>query len=132
MIDNKPHTADNYLKKYRDKYKVFKQQGGVWEIRCKRGNSVCVYDLGDRTLLFAFFSGKSARSVNLLIKKLQQCGVWFKVNQLGDTEATIIFKEDDIEKFELIFKIKKRKIISEEYRKILVERMKVARESKKR
>ncbi|MFH1839631.1 MAG: hypothetical protein ABH849_00605 [Nanoarchaeota archaeon] len=121
MLTDKQYQE--YMKKFSDKYSLVKQEDGIWEILCYSRNTICSYDVDRKLLLFASFSSKTARGQNVLLKKLKESGLYWQINQLGSGELTLIFREQDLGKFEPIFKIIKRRKISKKQRQILRERI---------
>ena len=113
-----------YLRKYSEIYKVKKGEDSIYQILCLKGNFIQPYSIRSQLLLFSFSGGKSARAKNVLKGKLKELGIWHKIIQEGDLNMIIIFKEVNLDKVASLFKIRKRKRYSPEYRKKLVERAK--------
>jgi hypothetical protein len=126
---------NKYLKKYEKEYFVKRKADGVYEILCnpcKESSSVCNFSFpikgGGNLLLYYFSGGKSARAQILLKKRIKDSNLWFQINQEGHFELTIIFREEDLQKFEKIFKLRKKNKISPETRQKRSDRMKKVRE----
>ncbi len=116
------HPADVYLSKWAKKYIVKRAEDGAQEIQCL-GGEICVFDLEEKLLLYYFSDKDSKRKLAFFLKKLQMAGLWHKTHQHGDYEATIIFRDTDLEAYEKLFKIRKRKRFTLEQRQVLRSRM---------
>jgi len=114
----------HYLLKYKNKFKVKKNTDGCYNLACYKNNMVFLCSLDNKLLAYHFQSGKTGRAKNLLRKKLQQNNTWYdEISQEGDTEIILLFKESDLSLVASIFKIRKRRVLKPEYRKVLIERL---------
>jgi len=121
--DVPPSLWNPYLKKYSKKYQTFIDEDGITKIKCKFGK-IDTYSLKKGYLSFCgVFYSKNKKSF-FLRKCLNLIGVFFEITQESDTEVVIKFLETDLEKFEDLFLIKKRKKLTEEHRKKLREHLK--------
>ncbi len=120
-----------YLKKYQKRYRLFRDEIGVWSIKCKYG-FIQPFSIAKGQLV-AVLEYKSMRGVNILIKKLQsQSTLSFKLSQHGDSEVNICFHEKDIKFFAELLIFGHVRQINSEQRKILVERLEKACAAKER
>lgn len=116
-----------YIKKeYGKKYRCFRDEIGIWSIKCKHG-FIQPYSITKKQQ-HAILTFKSQRGINILLKKLQsQSALDWKTTQVGDYEICIAFNEKNIKQMSELLSFNYRRQISEKQRKILVERLKKAR-----
>ncbi|MEF8848858.1 MAG: hypothetical protein V5A68_06965 [Candidatus Thermoplasmatota archaeon] len=121
-----------YIKKqYGKKYRIFRDELGIWSIKCKYG-FLQPYSIVKKELV-AVLTYKTLRGVNILLKKLQRkTAPDFRISQLGDFEVSIVFNEKDVKYFAELLKFNYKRQISEKERKKLIQRLKKAREAKKK
>ncbi len=119
-----------YLKKkYGDKYRVFRDEIGIWSIKCKYG-FVQPFSITKKQLV-AVSTYKTQRGIKILLRKLQsETAPDYRINQLGDFEVSLVFAEKNIKKFAELLKFNYKRQISKKQRKILCERLKKARKIK--
>ena len=130
LTEKQDRERRHYLLKYKKKFKVKKNADGCYNLACSKSNMVFLYSLDKKLLAYHFQSGKSARAKNVLMKKLQQSSIWHEISQEGDSEVIIIFKESDLPLVAPIFKIRKKRVLNPEYRKVLIERLRKWHKSK--
>ena len=87
-----------YLKKqHGKKYRVYRDELGIWSIRCKYG-FVQPYSIVKKELL-AVLTYKTQRGINILLENLQsQTALTFRISQHAEFEVCIVFSENDIKK----------------------------------
>jgi len=118
-----------FKKQYGKKYRVFRDELGIWSIKCKYG-FVQPFSIVKKELV-AVLTYKSLRGVNILVKKLQsESAPEFRISQLGDFEVSIVFSEKSIKQIAELLSFGHKRQISENERKILAERLKKARAMK--
>jgi len=117
-----------YLKKYSNKYKVRRNSDGHYEIICN-GGTIFVHSLQKGILGYTYYdSGKNTiRSKNYAIKRIKNSGLWWEFRILCETEFIVHIKETELDQWGDILKLYKKRKYTSEYRKVLVERLKVAR-----
>jgi len=129
--DIKKGVWQKYIKKrHGKKYRVFRDELGIWNIKCKYG-FIQPYSIVKNELI-AVLTYKTQRGIKILLKKLQsQTALAYRISQLGDFEVNIVFNEKNIKQFAELLKINYRRQISKKEHKILCERLKKARKIKK-
>jgi hypothetical protein len=117
----------SYIKKqYGKKYRVFRDELGIWSIRCKYG-FIQPYSIVKKELI-AILMYKTSRGINILLRKLQsESAPSFRISQRGDFEVSIVFNEKNIKQFAELLSFNYKRQISEKQHMILVERLKKAR-----
>jgi len=118
---------NKYFKKhYGKKYRVFRDEIGIWSIKCRYG-FVQPYSIVKKELV-AILSYKSQRGIKILLKNIQNIkALDFRISQRGDFEVSIVFSEKDIKQFAELLGFKRKRQISEQERKILALRLEKAR-----
>lgn len=101
---------NNYLKKYGGKYKVRRDGVNVWHIQCVYGN-IQLFSLLKKEFCFVG-EFKSARGVNLLVKKLPS---FCTITQIGDCDIVIKFSESRIHDSIDLFHVRKKRQISPDH-----------------
>lgn len=115
---------NNYLKKqYHEKFRIRKDESGVWNILGKRSSplhSIQLYSL-EHHLCCAVFDFKSNKGKNILIQKLPP---YCEVTQDGDAELTFKFPEEKLQELidQRILTPYQRKQYTEEERAVMRER----------
>lgn len=115
-----------YLKKYEDKYKVYKHTDGVYQIKCCEGAEIYLQKWKPKLLAFYHPGGLSAKKKESLKRKLAEHSN-LNIEVEADTEIIFVFPENLIEKFENDLRIIKKRIISEKDREKLRLRLENAR-----
>lgn len=99
---------NKYLLKFRDKYFVKKDDGGIYQIEClpnKLKNNIQLYSIKNRELCYVGGDGfKTTQGKNSIFKKMPS---YCTVTQEGDIDFVIKFPEDKLSELEDLFKIKK-------------------------
>ena len=118
---------NRYIKKqYGKKYRCFRDELNIWSIKCKYC-FIQPYSIIEKELV-AVLTYKTQRGVNLIEKELQSnTALEFRISQHGDYEICIVFNEKNIKQMSELLSFGHRRQISENQRKILVERLKKAR-----
>jgi hypothetical protein len=116
-----------YIKKqYGKKYRIFRDELGIWSIRCKYG-FVQPFSIIKKEFV-AILMYKTSRGINILLRKLQRkTAPSFRISQRGDFEVSIVFSEKNVKEFAELLSFNYRRQISAKQRKILIERLKKAR-----
>lgn len=116
-----------YLKKFKDKYLLKKNELGIWQIRCKYG-LIQLFSLVKHQLVFVG-DFRSKKHLTWFKKKLvnKKCRIFTE----GDSDISLVFHEKFLHSMADSLILYKKKNISEEYRRILVKRIKHAREARK-
>ena len=116
---------NRYLKKkYGKTYRVFRDELGVWSIRCRYG-FVQPYSIANKELV-AVLTYRTSRGINILIQKLQsEPALEFRISQRGDFEVSLLFNEKNINQMDRLLSFGHRRQISEEQKKILIARLKL-------
>lgn len=117
------------LKNFESKYKIFldgskgkHRENRIWE-REIRGKHGCIYPYGyDGTLASTITSKR-------LLKRLED--VCLRIIQEGDWEITFIFKPEDIDKVAKVIRARRKRKITPEMKKKLIERLKLGKVLKK-
>jgi len=99
-----------YLKKYGGRYKVRPNEVNIWQILCVYG-TVQPYSILRRELCFVG-EFKSARGINLLVKKLPS---FCTIVQIGDCDIVVKFSESRIHDIIDLFHVRKKRQISPEH-----------------
>ena len=107
---------NTYLKKYAKTYKVILKEDRHNAIFCKEGD-ISRYS---NTELVFYGEFNTERRKNSRIKMLP---AFCSITQEGDTELCIKFPEEKLQDTEKVFKIRKKKQLTEEHRKALRDRM---------
>lgn len=78
-----------YLKKFKDKFLLKKNENGIWYIRCKYGQ-IQLFSL-TRHLLVYVGDYRSKQHLNWFMKKIvnKKCTIWTE----GDSDISIVFHE---------------------------------------
>jgi len=118
---------NRYLKKkYGSKYRVYRNEIGVWSIKCRYG-FIAPFSIINQELK-AVLTYQTQRGINILLKKLQQeTALDFRIENHGDYELSLVFSEKDIEKMAELLLFGRKRQVSEEQRKILAARVKAGR-----
>ena len=120
---------NRYMKKFGDRYRIFRDEIGEWGIRCKFGK-IQLYSMLKKQLCF-IGQFRSVRHKGGLLRKLNEnTDLTAKITQEGDTEVVIMFPEEEFDSIALSLLPRKKTKYSEEYRVILLERLKKARSMK--
>jgi hypothetical protein len=107
---------NSYLKKYEKEYKVFKDEIGIWSIKCKHG-FIQPHSMIDKELA-AILNFKSQRGINLLKSAcLSQQLQTSRITQEGDQDIVIVFNEKEIKTASCVFGCSKKKKLNEGLRK---------------
>jgi len=119
-----------YLKKqYGKKYRVFRDELGIWSIKCKYG-FIQPYSIIKKELV-AILTYKSLRGINILLQNLHlKTAPESRISQLGDFEVCIVFNEKDIKQFAELLSFGHKRQITEKQRKFLSKQLKKARKIK--
>jgi hypothetical protein len=114
------------MKKFKDKYLLGKDALGIWHIRCKYG-FIQLYSLENHLLSFVG-DFRSKKHLTWFKKKLlnKKC----RISAEGDSDISIVFYEKFLDSMADSLILYKKKNISERYHRVLVERMKHAREAR--
>ena len=107
-----------YMKNYGDRYRLIKDEIGIWHLRCKYG-SVQLSSLVSHLLCYAG-EFRSVRHKNAFKKK---CSFKHTITQEGDTDIVIMFNEDMLDSAAQALRLYRKKKISADYRKALAARM---------
>jgi hypothetical protein len=128
--DINERTWQLYIKnQYGKKYRVFRDEIGIWSIRCRYG-FIQPYSIVKKELV-AVLTYKTLRGVYILLKKLQtETAPKHRISQLGDFEVCIVFDEKNVKQFAELLKFNYKRQVSKKEHKILCERLKKARECK--
>lgn len=120
-----------YLKKYKDKYLLNRDELGIWQIRLKQNlGYIQPYSI-EKKQLVAILNFKSQQHKTFFKKRLiGNEGSVVKIMQEGIDELCLVFDEKNIKLLETLLKIRKKYKITQKQRKKLVERLKKAREIK--
>ncbi|UCD13747.1 MAG: hypothetical protein JSW60_09365 [Thermoplasmatales archaeon] len=116
-----------YLKKYSNKYLVRKDEIGIWHIRCKYG-LIQLFSHVNHLLLFVG-DFRSQKHKTWFKKKIinKKC----RISTEGDADISLVFDEKFLHSMADSLNIIKKKKISESHRRLLIERIKHAREARK-
>ena len=123
--DMPDRTWNTYMKKYGNRYRIAKDEIGIWHIRCKFG-TIQLYSLLKHQVCFVGdFHSKTHKT--FFKKKLD-----FKheITQEGDTDIVIMFNESLLDILPICMLPYKKYKISDARRKELSDRMKKIREEK--
>jgi len=128
--DFNERTWQLYIKKqYGKKYRVFRDEIGIWSIRCKYG-FIQPYSIVKKELV-AVLTYKTSRGIYILLKKLQtETAPKHRISQLGDFEVCIAFDEKNVKQFAELLTFNYKRQVSKKEHKILCERLKKARKLK--
>jgi len=123
---------NRYLKKYKDKYLLERDEIGIWGIRLKQKlGFIQPFSLIDKQLV-AVMTFRSQQHKTFFKKKLVgNVGFLVKITQEGIDELCLMFDEKNIKQLETLLKIRKKYKISKKERERRIQRVKIARESKK-
>lgn len=102
---------NNYLKKYNDNYKVQPDEINIWQIQCTYG-TIQLYNLSKKELCFVG-EYKSARGINFLKRTIPS---FCTITQEGVCDIVIKFPESKIHELVDIFKIRKKRKLSDEHK----------------
>jgi len=116
-----------YIKKrYGKKYRIFRDEIGIWSIKCKYG-FIQPYSIV-KSELVAILTYKTARGINILLNNLRlEQAPAFRISQRGDFEVCIVLAEKDIKYFAKLLAFGHKRQITEKQRQILSEQLKKAR-----
>ncbi len=112
---------NNYLSKYSEKYRVKPGKDNIKRIWCHSMGEISIYSLLASKLLF-YRDFLTSKKKSYFIKTLP---AFCQITQNAMTEVCVSFPESKLEVLEGIFKIKKRKKLSEEQKQVLRDRLKV-------
>jgi hypothetical protein len=115
---------DNYLKKYEDKYLLFYDDAGIWQIKCKNGE-IQLYNFRDKILVFLGNFSKPHQITYLKKKLPDSCMILDE----GVLEIYIIFNESLLDSVSDIFKCYRKRNISEEEKEKRRERLEEIRKN---
>ena len=114
-------TWNTYLKAYKDRYQLRRDEIGIWSIRLNKNlGFIQPYSIVKKQL-HAILTFRSSQHKTWFLKKLDADMI---VSQEGDTELCIVFNESNLQKYEDLLCIRKRKNLSIEQRQRLSSRMK--------
>ena len=128
---------NGYLKKYGDKYQILCDEIGIWYIKCrtKNNNSTFISNQYNTTQTYSIvkkqlcFVGefKTKNKKTFFKKKLNShC----EITQEGNLDIVVKFDEEYLDSLSTIFGCYGRRKYSDEYRRVLRERVNKAREIK--
>ena len=100
---------ERYLKRYEDRFVIFRDSDKIWKIKCHKYNHIDVWDADNKILCFSVCSCSSNRGLNIYENKFKKSKCWFDIAQRGDSEMNVLFKESDIDHLAYITKPKERK-----------------------
>jgi hypothetical protein len=120
---------NHYLKKYSNDYRLTRDENNIWHIKCKYGE-IQLYSIKKHLLAYvAEFRSKKQKT-------------WFKKKVLskngtiaaeGELDIVYVFEEKFLDSLVSLCQIYRRKNLSDEYRRVLSDRMKkMNRERKQR
>ena len=120
---------NRYTKKYGNKYRISRDEIGEWGIRCKFGR-IMIYSMLKKQLCF-YGDFRSVRHKNAFIKKINGNDAFTgKITQEGDVEIVIMFPEEEIDSLAPSLLPRRKIIYSDEYRRVLIERLEKVRPTK--
>ncbi len=119
---------NRYLKKYKDKYLLERDEIGIWSIRLKEKlGFIQPYSLLKKQLV-AVMSFRSQQHKTYFKKKLVgNIGNQVKITQEGIDELCLMFDEENMKQLESLLKIRKKFKISKKERERRIQRLKKAR-----
>lgn len=122
---------NRYLKKYKDKYLLERDEIGIWGIRLKQKlGFIQPYSL-IKNQLVAVMTFRSQQHKTYFKKRLVgNVGFLVKITQEGVNELYLVFDEKNIKQLETLLKIRKKYKISKKERERRIQRVKKARECK--
>ena len=116
-------TWNDYLSKYRNQYRTKKDADSVTIILCKHG-LIMPYSVVKKELVGVFDFNTSRQLTGFK----QRCGnngiSALRISQEGDTDICVVINETDLPSVVFAWKVKKRKNLTDEQRKVLSDRMK--------
>jgi len=113
---------NNHLNKYQDQYKIFKTNDDIYSIKCRYG-IIQPFSLKKQLLIFVgTFQSKRKKSAFLKIKP-SSC----EIIQDCETECSLKFPETKLKELENYLQIKKKRILTEEQKLVLTNRIAQAR-----
>jgi hypothetical protein len=115
-----------YLQKYDDRYKLKRDEIGIWQIKCKYG-TIQTYSIVNQKLCFVG-DFKSKNKLTRFIKKLPN---YCLISQIGDFDIVVVFDESNLDNLVELFEIRKRRKLSNERREELRINIGKVREMKK-
>ena len=121
MNRSKDQILKTYMQKYQDEYRVRPAEDGIWEVTCRGNSTIGLYSQQNSLLYYSFAGGKSSRAKTALLQKLNGV-IDYNIVAEGDIEVMLSFPESQLEQAEDVFKIRKRKQLSDEQRDALRER----------
>lgn len=87
---------NRYMKKFGDRYRIFRDETGEWSIRCKFGR-IMLDSMVKKQLCF-YGSFRSSKHKTWFLKKLNENETYAgKITQEGDAEVVIMFPEEEID-----------------------------------
>ncbi len=115
-----------YLKKYSDKYLLKKDELGIWHIRCKYG-FIQLFSFVKHQLVFVG-DFRSKKHLTWFKKKIvnKKC----TISTEGDSGISIVFDEKFLPSMANSLNIIKKRKISEGHRRLLIERIRHARDAR--
>lgn len=123
------HIWNRYLKKYGKRYRLVKDKINIWYLGCKFG-TIQLHSLLKHQLCFVG-DFRSIRHKTWFKKSLVKMPFKAKITQDGDTCIVFVFDEKFLDSLANTLRVYKKKKISDEYRRVLIEQMKKAREFRK-
>jgi len=118
---------DTYMKKFGDKYRLLKDENNVWHLKCKFG-TVQLYSLLNHQLCFVG-EFRSKRVKTWFKKTLSKNGTIMQETDLG---MVYVFDEKFLDSMASMCHVYRKKNLSDEYRRLLSERMKNINKNKKK
>jgi hypothetical protein len=113
---------NNYMRVYDNKYKVYKDEAGVYHLKCRYG-SVYLHSMINHKLS-AVLEYKSMQGVEIAKRTLTELAGEAEVTQEGVSDVVIVFSEFLLDKVAGFLQVRYKRRYSEEQKKQLVERFK--------
>ncbi len=107
---------DYYLKKYRETYKLYRDEAGMWKITCKKGE---IYPYSIEKQLLAVYLFNISRQFLRKVKAETRLTIQADANH----EIIASFSEDNLAELSYFLGIKRKKVLTEEQRQALRERL---------
>jgi len=121
---------NRYLKPYKDRYRCFCDEQGIWSIKCKKG-FIQPYSI-EKKQLVAVLDFKTIRQLTWFKKKLQYKATnTTQISQEGDMDICVVFDEDSLKKLVVVFKVYKKKKLSAQTKEKLRKNLILARQQRK-
>lgn len=105
-----------YLKKYEEKYRIYRDKTGMWKIICKKGE-IYLYSI-EKLLLAIYFFGVSKQFLRKVKAETR-----LTIQAEGDKELIASFSEKNLSELSHFLGIKRKKVLTEEQRQALRERL---------